>query len=216
MAFGAPSTCTATVADTGAGGATAPTGAVSFTATGQGSLTSCTLAGGAGATASCSTTYVPQAPGTNTITADYGGDAAQHLPSSGTTTVTVGRRPTTTAVRCALSLLPFQPPWTCTATVTGTTGGGPTPTGTVTVTRSGPGGFFGPRSCTLTPTSPGAAQCSVTYLSLSYFETITASYGGDSTYLPSSATTTVRPFAGRASVREGDPRSSARRSYPVE
>ena len=74
---GSPTTCTGTVTDTSGGTASTPTGTVSFTPVG-----SCTLAGtGTTGTASCHTTYTPTTPGTQTITANYGGDAT-HAPSN--------------------------------------------------------------------------------------------------------------------------------------
>jgi hypothetical protein len=68
--------CTATVTDT-AGAAPAPTGTVTFSSDTHGSFrsgTTCTLKT-TGASSNCTVTYVP-APGRQTVSASYGGDAA--------------------------------------------------------------------------------------------------------------------------------------------
>ena len=92
--MGTPSSCTATVTDTGGGTPSAPTGNVSLASNGPGSFSDdqCTLEQTSPGVAGCSVTYTPAAEGaptsTDTITATYGGDAMR-ADSSGTATVTV-------------------------------------------------------------------------------------------------------------------------------
>ena len=90
---GQPTTCTATVTDTAASGATTPSGSVSFASSGAGTFSnsaSCTLVPGVTGTASCSLSYTPSAvgTGTHTITGTYGGDSS-HTTSHGTFALTV-------------------------------------------------------------------------------------------------------------------------------
>ena len=91
---GRPTTCTTTVADTD-GGVSTPTGTVGFTSSGSGNFSSksCTPSG-AGASARCSVTYTPSAPGAGpqTITASYSGDKT-HLASAGRTDLAIGVAP---------------------------------------------------------------------------------------------------------------------------
>jgi hypothetical protein len=86
-------------------------------------------------------------------------------------------------------------PSTCTATVSDTdAGAASTPTGSVGFATSGPGSFSA-GSCTLSEASAGVASCSVSYTPAASdslrTDTITASYGGDSTHAGSSATAAV-------------------------
>ncbi|HET7380185.1 MAG TPA: Ig-like domain repeat protein [Gaiellales bacterium] len=79
--IGQTAACTATVADTDAGSAVTPTGAIEFFAPGTHGLVErarCTLSAGA-----CQVTYRGDTLGVRTITAEYEGDS-QHAPSSGT------------------------------------------------------------------------------------------------------------------------------------
>jgi len=186
VAIGQGTTCTATVTDTSAG-ATTPTGTVSFTSTiGTSTFTpsaSCSLAGST-ASASCSVTYTQTSSTTTpTITGSYLGDTA-HVASSGTTTITVTLRSSSTSVSCSPSTFPVGTPTTCGATVTDSSPGTPTtPTGSVGFTSSGPG-TFSPLSCALT-----SGSCSVIFTPTSTgSHTITGSYGGDSKHSTSSGT----------------------------
>jgi hypothetical protein len=84
-------TCTATVSDTAAGPASAPTGTVAFaTGTGLGGFNAggCTLAALGAGRSICAVSYVPDASGSRnpTITASFAGDSA-HTGSTGSTTV---------------------------------------------------------------------------------------------------------------------------------
>jgi hypothetical protein len=197
VAVDAPTTCTATVTDTDGGTASTPTGTVSFGSNGAGSFNAnqCTLSG-SGASASCSVSYTPSAVGTgvNTITATYGGDSI-HADSSGSETVTV-LRSTSMGVSCAPGTVAVGQASTCTATVTTDPVGGappPPPTGSVGFATSG-AGSFNANQCTLSG-SGASASCSVSYtpaaLGSLRTDTITASYGGDSTHAGSSATAAV-------------------------
>jgi len=111
-------------------------------------------------------------------------------------TSTVHSTSTTVSWMPAFILLVFGQPWNCAVTVTDTAGGPTTPTGTVSFTANGPGRFTG-NPCVLAG-SGATAGCSVTYtpsLLFPFFtHTITASYSGDGTHLPSSGTTTVGPW----------------------
>jgi hypothetical protein len=104
-------------------------------------------------------------------------------------------------------------PSTCTAAVTDTGAGtASTPTGTVGFASDGSGAFNpDTNQCTLTQTSPGVASCLVTYTphtsatpSPTRTDTITATYGGDSTHADSSGTAAVavRPTS-RADCQHG-------------
>ena len=93
---GPGTSCTATVADI-AGGATTPTGTVSFSFIGPGTVNSstCSLAQpGSSPTASCAVTYTPSpvALGQNELGATYAGDGT-HDGSQGATTVFVNAKP---------------------------------------------------------------------------------------------------------------------------
>ena len=116
---------------------------------------------------------------------------------------------TSTSVSCSPGTVAVGTASTCTATVTDTAAATAiTPTGTVSFGSSGPG-TFGGNPCILTETSPGVASCSVSYTPgasgmPTRSDTITATYGGDSTHADSSETTTVtvRPTS-RADCQQG-------------
>src|SRR5207248_11178667 len=115
-----PTTCTATVTDTGAvnSGAAIPAGTVTFTSSGTGTFSppagTCTL----NPSGMCSVTYTPNlvGTGTHTITAAFGGDTT-HKTSSGTFALGAGARSTTTDINCSPNPLAVHTPTTCTATV---------------------------------------------------------------------------------------------------
>jgi hypothetical protein len=102
-------TCTATVSDTQAGAASAPTGTVVFTSDSHGGFAagSCSLSSTATAgQSSCSASYVPDAAGSGThrISAAYGGDAV-HSASGSSTTVTVTAGPASTVTpKCSMTV----------------------------------------------------------------------------------------------------------------
>ncbi|HTD19711.1 MAG TPA: Ig-like domain repeat protein, partial [Ktedonobacteraceae bacterium] len=183
VAFGASTTCTATVTDTSAT-PTTPTGTVTFTSSGTGTFTGspCTLSAGTTAgTATCFATYAPTGTvaRTDTITASYSGDAG-HSTSSGTfsLSVTTGTHSTTTTVSCPTTVFVNQGV-TCTATVTDSTAPVTTPTGSVTFTVSGVTGTF--TTCTLAAgTTAGTATCNTTFTpSTTGTASIVGTYGGD-------------------------------------
>ncbi len=91
IAIGQPSTCTATATDSSSlGSAITPTGAVSFSSTGTGSLsaTTCTLAGG-----SCQVSFTGSAVGTATVNGTYAGDSAHTGSSSTLSSITITAPP---------------------------------------------------------------------------------------------------------------------------
>ncbi len=89
FAPGGATVCSATVTDTARTGQSTPTGTVSFTHSGAGSLygSPCRLSG-SGPTASCSVFFASFPLGGQAITASYGGDAT-HDTSAGSTLVAV-------------------------------------------------------------------------------------------------------------------------------
>ena len=115
--------------------------------------------------------------------------------------VPVAPDPTSTDVTCSPGAIVAGQAASCTATVTDTATSGPTtPTGTVTFTSDSSGGIFpSGGSCALSPTSTsGQASCSVSYTpghDGTGSQTITGSYGGDSTHAASSGQDTVLVYA---------------------
>jgi Bacterial Ig-like domain (group 3) len=102
--------------------------------------------------------------------------------------------PTSTAVTCSPGTVTIGQATSCTATVTDTaSSGATTPTGTVTFTSGTSGGSFSSSSCTLSPASTsGQASCLVSYTpGQAGSETITGSYGGDSSHDASSGQATI-------------------------
>jgi Bacterial Ig-like domain (group 3) len=198
IVVGQATSCTATVTDTASSGPTTPTGTVTFTSDTSGGTFSaggsCTLSpADTGGQASCSLSYTPgqAGAGAQTITGNYGGDTA-HVASSGSDVITVTLRATTTALTCQPVKLVLDQ---CTATVSDTSPGtATTPTGTVSFTSSG-SGHFSATQCTLSGTGT-SASCAVYYGTLAGVlmrrQTITASYGGDSTHQESTGSTTLR------------------------
>jgi hypothetical protein len=170
---------------------------VTFTADNGGgtfSSSSCTLAADStSGQASCAVRYTPgqNSSGTQNITAAYGGDSS-HTASNVETQLLVTPRVTTTVLACQRHLLVFQK---CTATVSDTSPGSATaPTGTVSFSSSGRG-IFSATHCTLSGTGT-SASCTVTFQPLASIppnsQTVTASYGGDSTHQSSTGSTKLR------------------------
>jgi PKD repeat protein len=189
VVVGQVSACTATVTDTNAS-STTPTGTVSFAETGpSGSFSpiTCTLSSG-----SCSITFTPSASGSASVTGTYGGDSS-HSTSSGSATVAVGNRATSTSVSCSPSSVTNNTVTSCVATLTDTDVGGViTPTGSVGFVSNSTGVFAQP-SCALAPTGTvGVASCSVNYTpGVTGSHAVTVSYPGDSSHLSSSGGVTV-------------------------
>jgi YVTN family beta-propeller protein len=181
VTIGQPTSCSAVVTDTAAGGTT-PTGQATFTSDTSGgsfSSSSCTLSPtSTTAQATCSVSYTPGqvGSGSQTVTASYGGDG-NHSASTGQAALIVSLRVTTTVVTCQRVNPVIH---MCTATVTDTSAGSASvPTGTVSFASTGPGRFSATQ-CTLSG-SGTSASCTVSYASLPRkAQTITASYGGDS------------------------------------
>src|SRR5439155_1037929 len=127
------------------------------------------------------------------ITATYGGDTI-HSGSSGSTGVIVtAKRSTSTSVGCRAASVVVGQATTCTAAVSDTdTSTRRTPAGTVSFGTSRAASFRSP-SCTLSGTR-GTASCSVPHTPTALrpsTQTITATYGGDTTHGGSAGTTTV-------------------------
>ncbi len=176
-----------------------PTGTITFASGGAGTFTpaaKCTLAATATAGVSeCSATYTPTAveAGTQTITASYPGDG-NYIKSSGSSPLTVTTRTTTTTVECNPASVATGVASSCTATVTDTNAGTvSTPTGTVGFSSNGAGLFSPAASCTLAASATtGVASCSVTYTpSATGTQTITGTYGGDTTHTSSTNGTSL-------------------------
>ena len=193
IAASQPTQCTATVTDTSAT-PISPGGTVTFSGNSSGSFdpsNTCELSSTGSSTASCASTvsYIPSAgaEGSHTITGTYSGEPA-HLGSSGTTSLTVGKRTSSTTVNCSK----VKGNIVCTVTVTDTAPGTPvTPTGTVSMGSTGTGTFT---NCALSGTGSSAA-CTVTYTpgkGKTGIITITGTFGGDRDHLGSSGSTTVR------------------------
>lgn len=198
VAMDQATSCTATVTDTEASGATTPTGTVTFSSgTSGGSFPSgstCTLTpASTGGKASCSLSYNPGQIGSGTvvtITGSYAGDSS-HAASSGQASITVTRRTTSTDLTCQQVKPVLE---LCTATVRDTSPGtATTPTGTVSFTSSG-SGVFSATQCALSG-SGASASCSVYFGTSAGVpvtgQTITASYSGDGLHRESSGSTTL-------------------------
>ncbi len=166
-------TYSATVApQTGSG---TPTGTVVFTV-GATTLCTATLSGGAG---SCAATNAPT--GTDTVTGTYSGDQ-NFAQSQGTATLTVAApsgRPSVTAASVDPASVLAGKVVAYSATVGAASGGG-TPTGTVAFSVGGTA------LCTAS-LSAGSATCDATNAPVGS-DTVTASYSGDATFAPSTAT----------------------------
>src|SRR5256712_2754248 len=191
VAVNQPTQCTATVTDTSS--SPAPIiGTVTFYSSSSGSCTpsnTCTLKSIGSSTASCAATvsYAPGSgtEGTQTITGTYDGD---HQGSSGTTSLTVTERTTSTMVTCPK----VKGNTVCTVTVTDTSPGTAiTPAGTVAMSSTGSGMFT---SCNLSGTG-SSATCTATYTTgkgKTTIITIMATYSGDKDHFGSSGNTTIK------------------------
>jgi hypothetical protein len=165
--LGAAVTLTATVSGTTAGTLTGP---VTFTTNGGvtiGKVNQVTLGSGNTATAtlnvSAATTSLGFTPGTDTITASYGGDTF-NAASSGTTTVTV-TNPSIGVTATAMTISSPNPGNTGTSTITITSTGGYA--GTVNLTASGPStlnvdGSFGTASIPLAAGASATTTLTIT------------------------------------------------------
>jgi trimeric autotransporter adhesin len=177
-----PSTCTATVTDTGANPIT-PGGSVTFSQSGGSggfSNTQCALSG-SGAVSSCSVTYTQADSGSPSVTATYNPDGA-HTGSSNSTPLAIDNNSTTTGISCDPGDPNAGTQTSCTATVTDTGTDPSTPTGTVGFASTVQSGTFTSPgdSCTLATASNTSATCSATYSQPGAgAPTIDATYSGD-------------------------------------
>ena len=184
------STCTATVGDTSTSSNITPTGTVTFAEIGPvGSFgaTICTLS-----SSSCSVAFTPTASGNALVTGTYGGDSSHSGSTSGTASITVNLRATSTTVICSSPVIVNQAS-SCTATVSDTSPGTPvTPTGGVKFTETGPAGSFSSAACTLV-----SGSCSVSFTATATgTAVITGVYDGDTAHNTSTsagASVTVSP-----------------------
>lgn len=201
LAPGAITSCKAVVEDP-IGGPPAealPTGQVNFSSSGQGTfepVPSCSLDPVAGepSKASCTVTYSPAQASGHDITANYGGDA-NHLPSQGSTSLTV-HRPTVTVVSCDPAKVDTGVTTACSARVVDLSPASVHPQGTVEFSNQGLGAFEGAGSCTLTEGANGnESRCSVNYTPDqvgSGKHEIGAAYSGAPGTDPSQGSTTVQ------------------------
>ncbi|HVX20616.1 MAG TPA: Ig-like domain repeat protein [Acidimicrobiales bacterium] len=144
------------------------TGSVAFTTVGSTTLCTATLSDGSG---SCTAANAPV--GTDTVTGTYT-PGATYSSASGTTSLTVSKASTTTALVSSVNPSVYGQAVTFTATVTATAPGGGTPTGTVTFkdggTTLGTGNLNG----------SGVATYQTSTLSVAGSpHSVTAVYGGD-------------------------------------
>ncbi|MFE6497311.1 Ig-like domain repeat protein [Streptomyces sp. NPDC057747] len=179
---GQPVTFTATAAALAPGDGT-PTGTVTFDfGDGTGPVTAPLI----GRTAAATHTYTDaEVLGTPySVTAAYGGDTG-FRPSNGALTQTVARAGTVTAVTTSPDPSVAGGPVTVTAAVTAAAPGAGVPTGTVTFD-------FGDSTPALTlPMADGTAVSTHTYLETGGSPyTVTAAYGGDTDFAPSTGTDT--------------------------
>ena len=189
-----PTTCTATVTDTGSPVIGSPTGSVTFTSNAPGGSSPvftppnpCTLvSNGDGSSSSCSVTYKQSLAGTPTITGTYALTPPNWQGSAGTFSLTVPGPPdrTSTTVSCVPSTFNAHSPSSCTITETDTASPQVTspaqPTGTVNLATSGTAdgaSAFSATSCTLVAGAPNNSNCTVIYTpTVSGSPLITATY----------------------------------------
>ncbi len=205
--------CKATVEDTGASGASAPSGDVKFSSDSKGSFPAgaCVLqANGDGKTASCSVDYIPAEvqSGTHKLTAAYEGDAV-HAPSSGEFSLGVTaegtENGTTTKMSCEPATAGVGGSVECLATVVNTVVGAATPSGTVHFHTTDPGAFS-PADCTLQPVGGGDVATCLTRVKYTPSalgngtHLLEATYPGDATHTSSSGSFSMKvvPATGSA------------------
>ena len=145
----------------------------------------------------CTVDYSSASTGTQTMTAAYSGDP-NNASSVGTFTLTVTLTPTHTSLTCDPSNVQAGESTKCEAEVTSKDRS--TSTGSVTFTSSDSQGTFGQVTCAAKDSHQdakaedkgegrGALTCVVDYTSSSAgTQTITATYSGDASHSPSSAT----------------------------
>lgn len=166
VVVGQPATYTAAVSSSAAGAS----GTVTFAGA---SGTLCTSpVDPSTATASCTTTYA--APGSDSVTASYSGDAGHGASTSSASTVTIGPDATTVTVNSDQPAPVSGQPITFTITVAPVGPGSSVPTGTVAVGVAGTGLC----TATLNGGSPDQAVCAAAEMTAGSVA-VTASYSGD-------------------------------------
>jgi hypothetical protein len=171
---GATVTYSATVSP--ASGSGTPTGTVAFS-TGGTVLCKATLVSGSG---SCTASNAPV--GTDTITGNYSGDSTYSASSSSTGLTVSAPPPSTTHVSVAPTSVSHGATVTYSATVSPTSGSG-TPTGTVSFSTGGTA------LCTAHLAS-GSGSCTASNAPVGT-DTVTGAYSGESSYSPSSSSTSL-------------------------
>jgi Bacterial Ig-like domain (group 3) len=141
----------------------------------------------AGGVATCTTSSLPQGP--NAIKAVYTGDA-QYFGSFGTTSTTVGQGQTTTTAYPAQLVKSKSGTYSTTLRATLTSYGAPLPGRTIAFSTGGTA------LCSAPTDSSGNATCALVVKSNTTYRSLqkngyTASFGGDSQYLASSAQASV-------------------------
>ncbi len=172
--YGQSVTFTATVSANSPGSGT-PAGSVTFM-NGSTTLGTATLSGGS---ASLSTAKL--AIGQATITATYNGNAS-FITSTASLTQTVNQDGTTTAVTSSPSTSVYGQSVTFSLTVSANAPGGGTPTGSITLT-------YGSTTLGTASLSGGKATIKTSALPTGT-DVVTATYGGDTNFLTSTATMT--------------------------
>lgn len=192
VSLGASVSVTVTVGSNPSG-STTPTGSVTLSGGGYTSSAETLVSGGTDSTGSYTFT-IPAgalAGGTDTLTADYSGDA-NYASSTGSNTVTVNKNNATVSATPSPTSIESNQQVVITGTVTcsGTCTGAATPTGTVTVsygtsyTSQAAMLVSGQYSVTITPNSiPGGTP--------NQNDTLTVNYSGDDNYNAASTTTSV-------------------------
>jgi len=160
-------TCTTTVADTGSGPPSAPTGTVRYSATSSSGVTDlgrCLLSSISASEAACELTYTPGLQGSVQITATYEGDS-HHAPTYDQASLSVVPRSTSTSVTCSPDAVPIGGTTSCTTNITDTAPGTPSPPqGMVSASVLSSGGSVaGIGYCYPAPFAGGQAQCQFSY-----------------------------------------------------
>ncbi len=164
--------------------------------------------------------------GSHTMQALFEGDTSSApkyaASTSGTQTLTVNKRTTSTSVSCLPNSVNVNSATSCTVSVTDNDSGTTvTPSGTVSFTSSGSGTFSSSGNCTLSGSS-AIATCSVSYTPAAFgtgTHAVGGSYGGDTAHATSSgsfnlsvqnpATTTTVTSSSNPSTYGASPRFTA-------
>ncbi|HEX2392386.1 MAG TPA: Ig-like domain repeat protein [Solirubrobacterales bacterium] len=201
-------TCSVQVKDTGQPNPSVPTGAVGLHSDHRGAgPVPCTLVPVSGVPdeSRCQLAFTPTEVGLHRITAAYEGDRT-HGSSSGSTSVTVTPRASTTSLACAPAALTLGAgPATCTATVSDPGAAPSVPSGTVRFSTSGAAGTFGgDASCTLAGAGEAKASCQIIFTpAASGASSLRAAYqGDDSLHRPSEGTSPLSVSTQSKSVPE--------------